>query len=126
MGLTSMAISFAITKSISLGCLCRAIQHNTIQHNTTQNYIQNKTTQHIAMLHNQYLVGDGVDLNGDILRHHQVHQLRVFVQGVAVANPGRVEQDGVHQVVVRGRVLPVCPPAKKELEDRMTNPKAHI
>ena len=54
-----------------------------------------------------HLVGDGVDLNGNVALSNFFLQQGMLVERVAVSDASRVQQQGVHQVVVCGRLLPV-------------------
>lgn len=55
-----------------------------------------------------YLVRDRVDFYCDISLLHHLHNLRMFIQGVAVPDTARVQQDGVDQIVVGWRPFPIC------------------
>ena len=53
------------------------------------------------------LVGDGVDLNSDVLAPESGQDVWVFGGGVTMPDTRRVQQHGIEQVGVHSRPLPI-------------------
>ena len=74
---------------------------------TCWQHVGNKGQISLDLIIKSYLIGDWTDFDGYLLGAGHFHDDGMFSYGEAVPDAGRVEQNGVDEVLVHWRSLPV-------------------